>query len=93
MHSPNHADNCFQVFFVDDKSMPGWCVVLKKEARGRRITSTEEEHGLGQEGHLDDFEALQETESNSGGVAGNIPRVEAQLPQRNGRRRNRHEMA
>lgn len=29
--------------------MPGWSVVLKKEARGRRITSSGVEHGLGQE--------------------------------------------
>ena len=38
-----------QVFFVDDKAMPGWRVVLKKEARGKRITSTEFDHSLGQE--------------------------------------------
>lgn len=38
-----------QVFFVADKAMPGWSVVLKKEARGRRITSTGMEHCLGQE--------------------------------------------
>lgn len=38
-----------QVFFVEDKTMPGWSVVLKKEARGKRIASTGFEHGLGQE--------------------------------------------
>ena len=38
-----------QVFFVQDKTEPGWSVVLQKEARGRRITSQGEEHYLGQE--------------------------------------------
>ena len=37
------------MFFVDDKAMPGWCVVLKKDARGRRISPTGFEHYLGQE--------------------------------------------
>jgi hypothetical protein len=41
---------CFlQVFFVDDKTMPGWSVVVKKEARGRRINPEDEDHSLGQE--------------------------------------------
>lgn len=38
-----------QVFFVPDKAMPGWSVVLLKEARGRRITSSGVEQSLGQE--------------------------------------------
>ena len=38
-----------QVFFVPDKANPGWSVVLQKEARGRRITSNEEDQHLGQE--------------------------------------------
>lgn len=38
-----------QVFFVEDKSLARWCVVLKKEARGRQINSTETEYELGQE--------------------------------------------
>ena len=38
-----------QVFFVADKSNPGWSVVLQKEARGRRISCNEDEHCLGQE--------------------------------------------
>lgn len=38
-----------QVFFVADKAHPGWSVVLKKEARGRRVSSTEVEHSIGQE--------------------------------------------
>lgn len=32
-----------------DKGNPGWSVVLKKEARGRRISSIGEEYCLGQE--------------------------------------------
>lgn len=38
-----------QVFFVPDKVHPGWSVVLQKEARGRRITSTGVDLILGQE--------------------------------------------
>lgn len=49
-----------QVFFIDDEAMPGWRVVLKKEARGRQITSTKMEHGLGQEESRGDREALSE---------------------------------
>ena len=54
----NLARIILQVFFVEDKAMPGWSVVLKKEARGRRIGSTEEEHGLGQEASIDDLLVL-----------------------------------
>ena len=32
-----------------DKARPGWSVVLKKEARGRHISSRGVEHCLGQE--------------------------------------------
>lgn len=49
-----------QVFFVDEKSMPGWCVVLKKEARGRHINCTELEHVLGQEESMGDRETFPE---------------------------------
>lgn len=38
-----------QVFFVADKANPGWSVVLQKEARGRRIKTTEEDLCIGQE--------------------------------------------
>ena len=38
-----------QVFYAEEKCMLGWCVVLKKEAHGCRIYSTEMEYGLGQE--------------------------------------------
>ena len=53
-----HVDCHLQVFFVDDKAMPGWVVVMKKEARGRRIISTEMDHILGQEESQGDREAL-----------------------------------
>lgn len=36
-------------FFVDDKAMPIWSIVLKKEARGRRICLDETDNALGQE--------------------------------------------
>ena len=42
--------------------MPGWSVVLKKEARGKRITPTETEHCLGVEessGDMDLFTPMQ----------------------------------
>lgn len=38
-----------QVFFVAEKTMPGWCVVLKKDARSRRVTPSDADHALGQE--------------------------------------------
>lgn len=37
--------------------MPGWSVVLAKEARGRRICLDAIDHGLGQEQHSGDLEA------------------------------------
>ena len=43
--------------------MPGWCVVMKKEARGRRINSTEVEHVLGQEESMGDRQAFPEMEA------------------------------
>ena len=46
-HGPGLHD--VQVFFADDEAMPGWSVVLKKEARGQRISPTGLEHSLGQE--------------------------------------------
>ena len=61
--------------------MPGWSVVMKKEARGRRITPSEMEHCLGQEesiGDLDIFPGIQmqrmqsgeENDVNSNGTTG-----------------------
>ena len=47
LSNPSHAH--VQVFFVPDKAHPGWSVVLHKEARGRRITSTGVDLILGQE--------------------------------------------
>lgn len=63
IHLANHAGNFFQVFFVEDKAMPRWYVVLKKKSRGRRINSTEEENGLGQEGSRDDLQVLTNMEA------------------------------
>ena len=51
-----------QVFFVNDKTLPGWCVVVKKEARGRRITSMDDDCGLGQEASADDLLVLTDME-------------------------------
>ena len=53
-----HSTPMMQVFFVEDQSTPGWFVVLKKEARGRRITPTETDHILGQEESQADREAF-----------------------------------
>lgn len=48
------------MFFVDDNAMPGWSVVLKKEARGMRITSTGMEHCLGAEESSGDMDIYPE---------------------------------
>lgn len=66
MSITTYAHHCIchvQAFFVDDKSMPGWCVVLKKEARGKRITSTEVDYVLGQEESMGDRQAFPEVEA------------------------------
>lgn len=81
-----------QVFFVEDKAMPGWSVVLKKESRCRRINSTEEEHGLGQEGSRDDLEVITNMVSQGLGGGGAIAGAEAAVQPTNGRRRYRHEI-
>ena len=47
-----------QVFFVADKSNPGWSVVLQKEARGRRINPTDEDLCIGQEESAADREVV-----------------------------------
>lgn len=80
-----------QVFFVEDKAMPGWFVVLKKEARGRRINSTELETGLGQELYRDDIQVLTNMHSPSGGRANEERGGQTDLRQNNRRRRRRDE--
>lgn len=58
------------VLFVDDKAMPGWSIVLKKEARGKRISSIGMEHCLGQEesnGDVDAFSKMGRGGRNEGG--------------------------
>lgn len=49
MPNVTHGTALLQVFFVAERTMPGWCVVLKKDSRGRRINSTESDNALGQE--------------------------------------------
>ena len=56
---------CQHVFFVVDKDMPGWSVVLAKEARGRRVCLHGSDHALGQEPSNGDLEAY----SNMRGMA------------------------
>lgn len=78
----------WQVFFVPDKAMPGWSVVLLKEARGRRITSNGAEQSLGQEessGDRDVFRDLQQDMREGVDESANIG-VESQRRTR-GRRR------
>ena len=79
------------MFFVEDKAMPGWSVVLKKESRSRRINSTEEDHGLGQEGSEDDLRVFANMESTGMGPAEQNAGDEADGRRSNGRRRNRDE--
>jgi hypothetical protein len=76
-----------QVFFVDDKSMPGWSVVVKKEARGRRINAEDDDHCLGQEAYMEDLQVLQNTELEEGGRGEGIGSNEAGEPRGNRRRR------
>jgi hypothetical protein len=76
-----------QVFFVPDKAMPGWSVVLLKEARGRRITSDGVEQSLGQEessADRDVFAAMDEERLE--GEDKNV-HVDATEPRRRERRR------
>lgn len=72
--------------------MPEWSAVLKKEARGRRITSTEEDHGLGQEGSTDDIRVLTNLESQKRGRGNKIGDDETAASQSILRRR-RHDNA
>lgn len=80
------------MFFVEDKAMRGWSVVLKKETRSRRIGNTEEEHGLGQEECRDDMLVLRNMEIRGGGASDEVGGHEAPLRQTSGRRRNWNEV-
>lgn len=91
LNTTHNAVSRLQVFFVEDKSMPGWSVVLKKESRSRRINSTEEDHGLGQEGSEDDLRVFANMESTGMGPAEQNAGDEADGRRSNGRRRNRDE--
>lgn len=84
--------DCFsQVFFVEDKSMSGWSVVMKKETRSRRISSTEMEHALGQEGSSDDVQVLRDMELPQTALRENIAADMSNTQQSIGRRRSRNE--
>lgn len=50
-----------------DKTMPGWFVVVKKEARGRRINPADEDHPLGQEASKEDMQVFGNTGSQRAG--------------------------
>ena len=88
IHLSEQGGMVLQVFFVDDKTMPGWSVVVKKEARGRRIKSTEDDYGLGQEASADDLQVLQTMEFQRG-VGGEGIGSEEAGDQPTGRRRRR----
>lgn len=84
-------ESILQVFFVGDKAMPGWSVVLKKESRSRRMNCTEEEHALGQEGSREDLQVFADSGSQRRAAGDSNASVEAAVQQRNGRRRNWNE--
>ena len=70
--------------------MPGWCVVLKKEARGRRMTPTNMELNLGQEESSGDQHALTEMGTQGGEAVGMSLGYEPQAHERNAWRRTRY---
>ena len=80
------------MFFVRDKSWPGWSVVLKKDARGRRISSTEEDHVLGQEGSREDFQVLSSIHSQGSGGGDDRGRGDNGIGRGNRRRRRREDV-
>ena len=41
-----------KVFFIEDWQQPGWCVVLQKEPRSRRVVDNNDEQILGISGEL-----------------------------------------
>jgi hypothetical protein len=88
---PNIADIVLQVFFVEDKAMPGWSVVMKKETRSRRILSTQEDNALGQEASTDDMQVMTNFEPQRVGWRENVAVDEVSTQQANGRRRSRNE--
>ena len=74
-----------QVFFVNDKCMPGWSVVLAKEARGRRVCSHGTDHGLGQEQNSGDLEAYADMREMAGREDGGDNDGTDARPMRSGR--------
>ena len=73
---------------MDDPVTPGWSVVLKKEARGKRIHSTELDHVLGQEESHGDREVLSEMSAERGESGDGHVSAQALEVGRNGRRRH-----
>jgi hypothetical protein len=92
VHPPELSYMYVQVFFVNDKSMPGWCVVVKKEARGRRIHSTEVEHILGQEESSGDRHAFPEAEDRRGYTCAESSSGHSSEQQRTSRRRIQYDL-
>jgi hypothetical protein len=76
---------------VQDKSMPGWSVVMKKETRSRRISPTEVEQALGQEGSSDDVQMLTDMELQMTALRDNTAADEPYAQQSTGRRRSRND--
>lgn len=70
-----------------DKAMPGWSVVLKKENRSRRLYSTEDDHGLGQEECRDDLEVFADMVSQGMASGDNVGNDGVAVVHSNGRRR------
>ena len=87
----NHGRRLLQVFFVEDKAMSGWSVVVKKEARGRRIDSTQEEHALGQEASRADLQVLSNMPLHGRGPPDDVVGTEDNDRPRNRRRLNTHD--
>ena len=89
---PTNLPDCFsQVFFVEEKSMPGWSVVMKKENRSRRMCSTDVEQALGQEGSSDDVQVLTDMEVQVTALRDNNAADELYAQQTIGRRRSWNE--
>jgi hypothetical protein len=89
---PNHGVCLLQVFFVEDKAMTGWSVVMQKESRNKRVNCTEEEHGLGQEVCSDDLQMFMNMELHRRETVDNIAGDEVNVRQSSGRRRNWNEV-
>ena len=77
---------------MDDKARPGWSVVMKKEARGRRITTTELDLALGQEETHGDRGVFIEMETERRERANDNVGACAMEEEFNGRRRSQRQL-